>query len=187
MIDAALPGLDAVEATAQMYSETGVAVALLVATEWDERIIAALRAGASGLVLKDAEPSELVRTVDALARGEAMLSSCLARRVIAELAARPEPSCPRSELLKELTAREQEVVALVASGLSNNEIADRLVVSPATAKTHVSRAMVKLHAHQRAQLVVFAYEAQLVVPRCGVSAPSDPRPRESWTPEWRAS
>jgi DNA-binding NarL/FixJ family response regulator len=89
----------------------------------------------------------------------------LTRRLIAELASRPEPACPSPELLDELTAREQEVVALVALGLSNDEIAEQLVVSPATAKTHVSRAMVKLHAHDRAKLVVFAYEAGLVVPR----------------------
>ena len=99
------------------------------------------------------------------ARGEAQLAPSLARRVITELAARPEPECPSSDLLDELTAREREVVSLVALGLSNEEIAERLVVSPATAKTHVSRAMVKLNAHDRAKLVVFAYEAGLVVPR----------------------
>jgi DNA-binding NarL/FixJ family response regulator len=165
MIDAGLPGLDSVEATGRMFSQSGVAVMLLVASDDDERVVAALRAGASGLLLKDTEPAELVQAVEALARGDALLSPGLIRRLIAELASRPESDCPSPELLDELTAREREVVTLVGHGLGNNEIAERLVVSPATAKTHVSRAMVKLHAHDRAKLVVFAYEAGLVVPR----------------------
>jgi DNA-binding NarL/FixJ family response regulator len=165
LIDAGLPGLDSVEATRRMASQSGVAVMLLTASEGEERMFDALRAGASGLLLKDAEPAELVRAVDALARGEALLSPILTRRLISELAARPEPSLPSPELLDELTPREREVVALVGHGLSNDEIAERLVVSPATAKTHVSRAMVKLHAHDRAKLVVCAYECGLVAPR----------------------
>jgi DNA-binding NarL/FixJ family response regulator len=165
MIDAGLPGLDSVEATGRMFSQSGVAVMLLVASDGDERVLAALRAGASGLLLKDTEPAELVQAVEALARGDALLSPALTRRLIAELASRPEPECPSPELLAELTAREREVVTLVGHGLGNDEIAERLVVSPATAKTHVSRAMVKLHAHDRAKLVVFAYEAGLVMPR----------------------
>jgi DNA-binding NarL/FixJ family response regulator len=173
MIDACLPGLDSVEATGQMFSESGVAVMLLTASEGDEQIFAALRAGASGLLHKDAEPGELVWAVEALARGEARLSPSLTRRLISELAARPEPVSPSPELLAELTAREREVVALVGQGLSNDEIAERLVVSPATAKTHVSRAMVKLRAHDRAKLVVFAYEAGLVVPRVEAGLPVD--------------
>ena len=165
LIDAKLPGLDCIEATGVVASETGAHVMLLTASEGDDRIFAALRAGARGLVVKDTEPTELVRAVDALARGEALLSPGLARRVIAELASRPVPECPSPELLADLTAREREVVALVGLGLSNNGIAERLVVSRATAKTHVSRAMVKLDARDRAKLVVFAYEAGLVVPR----------------------
>jgi len=165
LLDTRLPGLDSVDATAMMIAESGVAVMLMTASEGDERIFAALRAGASGLVLKDTEPAELVRAVEALARGEARLAPTLARRLIAELASRPEPTCPSPRLLEDPTAREREVVALVGLGLSNDEIAERLVVSPATAKTHVSRAMVKLHARDRAKLVVFAYEAGLVVPR----------------------
>jgi DNA-binding NarL/FixJ family response regulator len=167
LIDAMLPGLSCVEATALMSAESGAHVMLLTASESDERIFAALRAGASGLLLKDTEPTELVRAVDALARGEALLAPRLARRLIAELASRPQPECPSPELLDELTAREREVLALVALGLSNDEIAERLVVSRATAKTHVSRAMVKLHARDRAKLVVFAYEAGLVAARTG--------------------
>ena len=139
---------------------------LLTASEGDERIFAALRAGASGLLLKDTEPAELVHAVEVLARGEAQLAPSLDASCSSP-SSPPGPSrmCPSSDLLDELTAREREVVALVALGLSNDEIAERLVVSPATAKTHVSRAMVKLNAHDRAKLVVFAYEAGLVVPR----------------------
>jgi DNA-binding NarL/FixJ family response regulator len=165
LLDADLPGLDCVEATRRMLADSAVAVMLLTASDTDERIIAALRAGASGQMPKDTDPTTLTRAVGQLARGDARLSPTVARRLIAELASRPEPSAPSSELVDELTAREREVVALVALGLTNNDIAERLVVSRATAKTHVSRAMVKLHAHDRAKLVVFAYEAGLAVPR----------------------
>ena len=164
LIDAELPGLDSVEVTSRVVAESGATVMLLTLSEGDERIFAALRVGAAGLLTKDAAPHELVRAVKALARGEALLSPRLTRRLITELAARPERSAPRSDLLEELTAREREVVGLVALGLSNDEIAELLVVSRATAKTHVSRAMVKLHARDRAKLVVFAYETGLVVP-----------------------
>ena len=170
LIDARLPGLDCVEATSRMFSESGVAVMLLTGSENDERVFGALRAGASGVLLKDTEPAELVGAVDALARGDALLSPSFARRLIAELASRPQPHLPSSELFDELTAREREVMALVALGLSNDQIAERLVVTPATAKTHVSRAMVKLHARDRAQLVVFAYESGLVPPRADAQA-----------------
>jgi DNA-binding NarL/FixJ family response regulator len=165
LIDAGLRGVDSAEDTARMLSESGVAVMLLTGPEGDEHILSALRAGARGMLLKDTEPAELVRAVAALGRGEPSLSPSFTRRLIAELASRPEPACPSPDLLDELTAREREVVALVALGLSNDEIAERLVVTPATAKTHVSRAMVKLHAGDRAKLVVFAYEAGLAVPR----------------------
>jgi DNA-binding NarL/FixJ family response regulator len=162
LIDVSLPGIDAVEATRHLLDYPGVPVMLLTTSETDERIFAGLRAGASGLVLKDAEPGELVRAVGVLARGDALLSPGLTRRLIADFASRPEPGRPNEQLVEGLTAREREVVALVALGLSNDEIAERLVVSPATARTHVSRAMVKLHARDRAQLVVFAYESGLV-------------------------
>jgi DNA-binding NarL/FixJ family response regulator len=172
MIDARLPGLDCVETTRRVFSESRLAVILLTSSDRDERMFAALRAGASGVLLKDTEPAELVRAVEALARGEALLSPSLARRLIAELVSRPEPAHPTSERLDELTAREREVVTLVAHGFGNDEIAERLVVTPATAKTHVSRAMVKLHAHDRAKLVVFAYEVGLVVPRADAAHPA---------------
>ena len=165
LIDATLPGLDSVQAIRQISSQSRVAVILLIASQDDERSLPALRAGATGLLLKDTEPAELVRAVDTLARGEALVSPRLTRRLIAELASHPEPASPSPGLLDELTAREREVVALVGHGLANDEIAERLVVSPATAKTHVSRAMVKLNAHNRSVLVVFAYETGLVRPR----------------------
>jgi DNA-binding NarL/FixJ family response regulator len=171
LMDANLPGLDCVEATRQVLAEPGRAVMLLTGSDRDERIFDALRAGASGLLLKDAEPTELVRAVELLARGETLLSPALTRRLIAELTARPEPRLPSTGLLAELTAREREVMALVAQGLTNDEIGEQLVVSPATAKTHVSRAMIKLHARDRAQLVVFAYETGLAQPRADATAP----------------
>jgi DNA-binding NarL/FixJ family response regulator len=165
LIDAMLPGLDAVETIAQIVGESGLAVMLLTASDSDEHIFPALRAGARALLPKNTQPTQLVHAIDALARGEALLSPGLTRRVIDELAARAEPAFVRPDLLDELTPREREVVALVGLGLSNYEIAERLVVSPATAKTHVSRAMVKLHTRDRARLVVFAYEVGLVMPR----------------------
>ena len=165
LIDATLPGLDSVQVTRQIASRSRVAVILLIASQDDEHSLPALRAGATGLLLRDTEPAELVRAVETLARGEALVSPRLTRRLIAELASRPEPVSPSPGLLDELTAREREVVALVGHGLGNDEIAERLVVTHATAKTHVSRAMVKLNAHNRAALVVFAYETGLVRPR----------------------
>ena len=171
LLDATLPGLNCVEATGRMLADPGIAVMLLTATEEDERIFATLRAGARGLVLKDTEPAELVRAIELLARGDALLSPSLTRRLIAELASVPDPQLPSSEALDELTPREREVVALVALGLTNPDIAERLVISPATSKTHVSRAMLKLGAHDRAQLVAFAFHAGLAVPRTQAPAP----------------
>jgi DNA-binding NarL/FixJ family response regulator len=171
LIDATLPGLDSVEATRRISSQSKIAVMLLTAWNQDERILPALRAGASGLLFKDTKPAELVRAVEALARGEAFLSPSLTRRLIAELAARPEPAFAAPNLLDELTSREREVVTLVGQGLGNDEIAEILVVSLATAKTHVSRAMAKLDAHDRAKLVVFAYENGLVRPSCDSTQP----------------
>jgi len=171
LLDATLPGLNCVEATGRMLEDPGIAVMLLTTTEQDERIFATLRAGARGLLLKNTEPAELVRAVELLARGDALLSPSLTRRLIAELASAPDPQLPSSELLDELTPREREVVALVAHGLTNPDIAERLVISPATSKTHVSRAMLKLGAHDRAQLVAFAFNAGLAIPRTQVRVP----------------
>jgi DNA-binding NarL/FixJ family response regulator len=165
VVDAMMPGLDSVEVTRSIRSETEAAVMLVFVSTADDRVLNGLRAGAAGLLLKDSEPQELVRAVHLLARGEALLAPSLASRLIAELASRPVPDCPDPELVDELTAREREVVALVGLGLDNAEIAERLVVSPTTAKSHVSHAMLKIGASDRAKLVVFAYEAGLVAPR----------------------
>jgi DNA-binding NarL/FixJ family response regulator len=167
LMDADLPGLDALEATRQIVADPelqDVQVMILSSFDGDEQVFGALRAGASGFLVKDTEPAELLRAVRALACGEALLAPNVTRRVIAKLASMPAPDGPIPEQLEELTAREREVMALVAAGLTNHEIAERLVVSPATARTHVSRAMVKLHARDRAQLVVLAYESGLVLP-----------------------
>jgi DNA-binding NarL/FixJ family response regulator len=163
LLDASLPGLDSVETTLRLLADSGVPVMLLATSEADDHTFAALRAGASGVLLKDTEPSELVRAVAVLARGDALLSPSFTRRLIADFASRPEPIQPNDERVAVLTAREREVVALVAMGLSNGEIAEELVLSPATARTHVSRAMVKLGARDRSQLVVFAYNSGLVL------------------------
>jgi len=165
LLDDTLSGLSCVEATGRILADPGVAVMLLTATERGERIFATLRAGARGLLLKDTEPAELLRAIELVARGDALLPPSLTRRLIAELASAPDPQLPSSALLDELTPREREVVALVARGLSNPDIAEQLVISPATSKTHVTRAMLKLGAHDRAQLVVFAFHAGLAVPR----------------------
>jgi DNA-binding NarL/FixJ family response regulator len=166
--DAVLMGLeisdfDCVEATTQLCADPGVPVILLSTRDDDELAFAALRAGAAGVLSKDTAPDQLVRALGVATRGDAVLSPGLTRRLIAKLVSRPEPRRPAGKLLAGLTRRECEVVALVALGLSNDEIAERLVVSPATARTHVSRAMVKLRARDRAQLVVFAYESDLLV------------------------
>ncbi|MGH3647144.1 MAG: response regulator transcription factor, partial [Micromonosporaceae bacterium] len=135
----------------------------LTTFDLDDYVFEALRIGASGFLVKDTEPADLIRGVRLVAGGEALLSPHITRRLIAEFATKTKTPRPATEL-NALTDREREVVALVAGGLTNEEIADKLVVSPATAKTHVSRAMIKLHARDRAQLVVIAYEAGLVRP-----------------------
>ena len=172
VLDLALPGLEDLERTAAIVSHHAfarVAVMLITAGENDERVFAALRAGAVGVLSEDAEPAELIRALQVLADGQALLPAGAVRRLLAEL---PPQSPHRSALpdqLNELTDREREVVALVGLGLSNSEIAAQLVISPATAKTHVSRAMVKLHARDRAKLVVLAYESGLVLKRTNVA------------------
>jgi DNA-binding NarL/FixJ family response regulator len=161
VIDADLPG-GALDATRRISACAHVV--LLLSHDSDAAVFGALRAGATGLLLKDGEPGELTAAVRAAARGEPLLAPALARRVVDDLLARPERPLGTPERLQELTAREREVMALVAHGLSNEEIAERLVVTRATAKTHVSRVLCKLHARDRAQLVVLAYEAGLVAP-----------------------
>jgi DNA-binding NarL/FixJ family response regulator len=167
LMDIRMPHLDGVQATLRIAGDArlaGVRVLILTTFETDELVFDALRGGASGFLVKDSEPDEVLRAVRIVGAGDAHLSPSVTRRLIDELAAWPERRLSNPSQLEELTIREREVMALVAYGLTNHEIAERLMVSPATAKTHVSRAMVKLHARDRAQLVVLAYQTGLVVP-----------------------
>ena len=165
LMDIRMPGVDGLSATREIASDdrlSDVRIVILTTFDLDEYVFEALRNGASGFLVKNTEPAELVKAVRAVAEGDALLSPGVTRRLVAEFAVKSkQPSSPE---LDQLTDREREVMALVAEGLSNAEIAERLVVSPATAKTHVSRAMVKLGARDRAQLVVLAYESGLVRP-----------------------
>jgi DNA-binding NarL/FixJ family response regulator len=166
LMDIRMPGLDGLAATREIAADralAGVRIVILTTFEIDDYVFEALRAGASGFLVKDTEPVDLIAAVRLVAGGEALLSPSVTRRVIEEFAVRAKEPPPAGDL-DELTEREREVMALVGTGLSNEEIAGRLVVSPATAKTHVSRAMVKLGARDRAQLVVLAYEYGLVRP-----------------------
>jgi DNA-binding NarL/FixJ family response regulator len=166
LMDIRMPRCDGLEATRRIVAEERLAqvkIIILTTFDLDEYIFEALRAGASGFLVKDTEPIDLIRGIQAVARGDGLLSPGVTRRLIAEFARSPSKSEPVPALAV-LTEREREVMALVAGGLSNDDIAARLVISPATAKTHVSRAMGKLGARDRAQLVVFAYESGLVRP-----------------------
>ena len=166
LMDIRMPGVDGLSATRRIAEDersTEVRVVILTTFGLDEYVFEAIRAGASGFLVKDTEPEELVQAVRVVAGDEALLSPGVTKKLIAEFAARAKE--PKTvDGLDELTDREREVLALVAEGLSNKEIGDRLVVSPATAKTHVSRAMGKLRARDRAQLVVIAYESGLARP-----------------------
>jgi DNA-binding NarL/FixJ family response regulator len=165
LMDIRMPEVDGVEATRRIVADPeldAVKVLILTTYESDEHVFEALRCGAGGFLVKDAEPGEILRGVRTVATGDSLLSPSVTGRLIAEFAALPRTGGRPSAEIDELTAREREVMALVAGGLTNDDIAERLVVSPATAKTHVSRAMRKLHAHDRAQLVVLAYQTGLV-------------------------
>jgi len=167
LMDIRMPRCDGLEATRRIVADRRLAqVKLIILTTFDldEYIFEALRAGASGFLVKDIEPIDLIRGIQAVARGDGLLSPGVTRRLIAAFATLTSKPLSLPDLAT-LTEREREVMVLVAGGLSNEEIAERLVISPATAKTHVSRAMVKLGARDRAQLVVFAYESGLVRPR----------------------
>jgi DNA-binding NarL/FixJ family response regulator len=169
LMDVRMPvmdGLEALRAIAADAELAGTRVVVLTTFELDEYVFEALRSGASGFLIKDSEPADILRAIRVVARGESLLSPTVTRRVIGELASRPPRRTPAPSL-DPLTEREREVVALVAEGLSNDEIAERLVVSPATVRTHVGRAMSKLDARDRAQLVVLAFQTGLASPPAG--------------------
>jgi DNA-binding NarL/FixJ family response regulator len=166
LMDIRMPHVDGLTAARELaQGEAGPKIIILTTFDIDEYVFEALRSGASGFLLKDTDPVELLQAIRVVADGEALLAPSVTRRLIEEFATRPDPHRTPPEALASLTEREREVLALVARGLSNGEIADELVISPATAKTHVSRVMMKLGARDRAQLVVTAYETGLVTPR----------------------
>ncbi len=169
VMDIRMPDLDGIAATTQICAEPTLAntkVLILTTFEEDDYLVAALRAGASGFVGKGAEPDEIVRAVRAVHLGEALLSPVATRALIDRFISAPTSpaSLSASPALAGLTEREHEVLLMVARGLSNQEIADDLFISPHTAKTHVNRIMTKVHAHDRAQLVILAYESGLLTP-----------------------
>jgi len=167
LMDIRMPVLDGIEATRRIVGAPGaegVRVLVLTTFDLDEHVYAALSAGASGFLLKDATPEEIIHAIRVVAAGEALLAPSVTSRLVREFARRPTVGRPHAELVALLTERELEVLRLVATGLSNAELAERLFVTHATAKTHVSRILTKLGLRDRAQLVVAAYEAGLVVP-----------------------
>jgi DNA-binding NarL/FixJ family response regulator len=165
LMDIRMPNVDGLEATRLIGDDeslAGVKVLILTTFESDDYVYQALQAGASGFLVKDTEPEDLLQAVRVIARGDALLSPAITRRLIADVVSRRPPRTSADSSLCELTAREREIMALVATGMSNDEIAADLHLSPLTVKTHVSRAMLKLGARDRAQLVVIAYQTGLV-------------------------
>ncbi|WP_026403708.1 response regulator [Actinomadura rifamycini] len=167
LVDVRMPVVDGIEATRRIAADpslAGVHVVILTNYGMDEYVFDALRAGAAGFLVKDIVPEDLLHAVRVAARGDALLAPSITRKLIDRYVAHPLDGGTGAGL-DGLTAREREAVALVARGLSNDQIAERMVISPMTAKTHVNRAMSKLHARDRAQLVILAYESGLVTPR----------------------
>ncbi|GHA80634.1 response regulator transcription factor [Streptomyces termitum] len=174
LMDIRMPGTDGLTATEALTRDpelAGCRVIVLTTFETDAYVFAALRAGASGFLTKETEPDDLRQAIRAVAAGDALLSPGATRRVVAEFARRPVAAPPDGDRLAVLTDREREVVALVAAGLSNDQVAARLVISPLTAKTHVTRAIGKLGVRDRAQLVVLAYETGLIRPGHAAGGP----------------
>jgi DNA-binding NarL/FixJ family response regulator len=174
LMDIRMPRLDGLEATRLICSDPNLPetrVLVLTTFDLDEYVYAALRAGASGFLLKDAGPDELLQAIRTVDAGDALLAPSVTKRLIAEFASRPDPG-QRSTELRELTEREREILRLVSAGLSNADIARRLVISPLTAKTHVSRILRKLGCRDRAQLVALAYETGVATPGTSVLRPS---------------
>jgi DNA-binding NarL/FixJ family response regulator len=170
IMDIRMPDMDGITATKLITSDedlAGVRILILTTFEIDEYVFGALRAGASGFLGKSVEPDELLEAIRTVHGGDSLLSPAATRTLIANFLAQPDLTATPSGRLASLTDREREVLALVAAGLSNHEIAQHLVVSPATTKTHINRAMTKLDAHDRAQLVIIAYETGLVRPGTG--------------------
>jgi DNA-binding NarL/FixJ family response regulator len=176
LMDVRMPGVDGIAATRKITTDSrlsGVAIIMLTTFDEDDQIFAAIRAGASGYLLKDAEPDDLREAIRVVAAGEALLSASVTRKVIEGILSGPAGIADRARL-NELTEREREVLAGVGRGQSNDEIAAELHISPATARTYVSRMLTKLGARDRAQLVVIAYETGLVTPGRHLERPGRP-------------
>ncbi|WP_149264481.1 response regulator transcription factor [Actinomadura sp. K4S16] len=166
LMDVRMPEMDGIEATQRICAELpGVRVLILTTFDLDTYVYSALRAGASGFLLKDTPPADLLSAIRVVASGESLLAPSVTRRLIAEFVRRPGPAQPPPAGLDALTDREREVLTLIARGLSNTELAEHLHLSPATVKTHIGHLLAKLHARDRAQLVITAYETGLIRPR----------------------